>query len=308
MSRIVVALGGNVLGTTPNEQVIKARKAIIPVVDLIELGHDVVLAHGGGPQIKAIYDALTAYAKLNNWNEEVLLADCIALIQGGIGYHLQSCLAKELQRRNIDKHVLIVLNQVVVDREDPAFLTKTKTIGTYEQNDVQKENTILNEQENLINEMVVASPKPLYLVEKELIRSLLENGSVVIAGGGGGIPVFKDKGYYVSADAIIDKDAASCLLADAVDADYLFILTRISKVALYYGTSKQTNLSTMSIQEAEDWMNQGQFKEGSMLPKIQASIQFVKGKTGRKAIITSLEKSREAILGKEGTIIYDASV
>ncbi|MCI3028416.1 carbamate kinase [Desemzia sp. C1] len=306
MSRIVVALGGNALGTTPSEQDIKARKAVIPIVNLIELGHDVVLAHGGGPQIKAVYDAFTAYATLNGWKEEVLLADCIALIQSGIGYHLQSCLTKELQRRKIDKQVLTVLNQVVVDREDPAFLTKTKIIGTYAQNDFQDEKTVFKDQENMVNEMAVASPKPLYLVEKKLIRSLLDKGSVIIAGGGGGIPVFEDEDYYVPANGIIDKDAASCLLADAVDADYLFILTRISKVALDYGTAQQKNLKTMSIQEAEGWMKQGQFKEGSMLPKIQASIQFVKGKTGRKAIITSLEKSREAVLGEAGTIIYDA--
>lgn len=307
MSQIVVALGGNVLGTTPAEQAIKARKAVIPIADLIELGHDVVLAHGGGPQIKSVYDAFTAHATLNGWKEEISLADCIAFIQGGIGYHLQSCLAKELQRRNINKQVLTVLNQVVVDREDPAFLNKSKKIGTYAQNDLQNEKTIFGKQENMVNEMLVASPKPLYLVEKKLIKSLLEIGSVIIAGGGGGIPVFEDGNYYVPANGIIDKDAASCLLADAVDADYLFILTRISKVALDYGTTQQKNLKTMSIQEAEGWMKVGQFKEGSMLPKIQASIQFVKGKTGRKAIITSLEKSREAVLGKEGTIIYDSS-
>ena len=171
----------------------------------------------------------------------------------------------------------------------------------------RSENFTFVKQEHRVNEMLVASPSPLYLVERNLIRSLLHTGSVVIAGGGGGIPVFENGNYYESANGIIDKDAASCLIADAVDADYLFILTRISKVALNYETTQQKNLKTMSIQEADKWIKEGQFKEGSMLPKIQASIQFVKGKSGRKAIITSLEKSGEAVLGKEGTIIYDSS-
>lgn len=296
MSRIAVALGGNVLGVTPQEQTLAIRKVVVPIVDLIELGHDVILIHGCGPQIKAMYEALTAFSEKKGWGEEISLADCIAFVQGGIGFRLQNGLAEELKERGIKKQAVTVLTRMVVDKGDPAFEKKTKRIGTPLSDDLQQGE----------EELWVFSPKPLQLLERDILLSLLEKGTVLIAGGGGGVPVIEDAEGFTPVNAVIDKDAASCVVADALEADYLFILTGIAKVALYYGTDRQQSLKKMSVREAEEWMRQGHFSEGSMLPKVQASLRFVKGRAGRKAIITSLEKSRDAILGKDGTIVYNS--
>lgn len=295
MSLIAVALGGHILGVTPKEQALAIRKVVIPIADLIELGHDVILVHGCGPQIKMMYEALTSHSIRKGWGEEISLADCIAYVQGGIGFRLQNSLAEELKGRGIQKQVVTVLTRMVVDQDDPAFRKKTKHIGLLGGSESPED-----------SDLWAFSPKPVQVLEKEILVNLLKEGTVLIAGGGGGVPVFVKEAEYTPVNAVIDKDAASCVLADALDADYLFILTGISKVALFYGSAKQQNLKKMSVLEAEEWMRQGHFSEGSMLPKVQASLQFVKGKTRRRAIITSLEKSRDAILGKDGTIIYDS--
>lgn len=311
MSKILIALGGNALGNSPSEQLHLVRKASKPIVDLIEQGHDVIIAHGNGPQVGAINLAFEIASKQNPNIPVMPLPECCAMSQGYIGYHLQNGIRKELRERYIDKPVATVVTHVVVDPKDPAFKNPTKPIGMFysraEADRLMKEtNTKYIEDSGRGYRKVIPSPTPIKVVEKETIESLVNSGQVVITVGGGGIPVIEKGNDLIGVEAVIDKDFASECLAEEINADYLFILTTVEKIAINFGKPNQVNLKSLSPDQAKILMVQGQFPPGSMLPKVQASVKFVESKPGRKAIISSLEKAKEAILGETGTIIFNS--
>lgn len=309
--RIVIALGGNALGNTLPEQMIAVQKTAKAIVDLIEAGNDVVIAHGNGPQVGMIQNAMTELTRSDP--EKYIpcpLSVCVAMSQGYIGYDLQNALREELLDRGIEKGVATVLTQVEVDPEDPAFKKPTKPIGAFmtkEEADV----LVAERGYNVVEDAgrgyrrVVASPKPVSIVEIESIRDMVEAGLVVVACGGGGIPVFKTEGHHLKgAAAVIDKDFASCTLAEQLDADCLIILTAVEKVAINYNKPDQQWLSELTPDEARKHAADGQFAPGSMLPKVEAAVKFAESKAGRTSLITLLEKAKDGIAGKTGTAIH----
>lgn len=311
MSRILIALGGNALGSTPEEQLQLVHNSAKPIVDLIEQGHEVVIAHGNGPQVGSINLAFEKSSKEHANIPSMPFAECGAMSQGYIGYHLQNALHEELLKRSINKSVATVVSQVVVDKNDHAFQNPTKPIGPFYSKE-EAESLMAETGDHYIEDSgrgyrrVIPSPAPVKVVEKDIIQDLVNAGRIVIAVGGGGIPVVEEKNHaLIGVEAVIDKDLASKCLADELNVDFLFILTAVEKVAINFGKPNQQNLDQLSIEEAERLMKEGHFAPGSMLPKIQAAISFVKGKQGRKSIITSLEKAKDAILGKTGTVIFN---
>lgn len=309
MSRILIALGGNALGSTPQEQLHLVQASAKPIVDLIEQGHDVVIAHGNGPQVGAINLAFETSAKELANIPNMPFAECGAMSQGYIGYHLQNAIQEELLKRSIHKSVATVVSQVVVDKNDQAFQHPTKPIGPFYTKE-EAERIMAETGDTYIEDSgrgyrrVIPSPAPIKVVEKDIIQDLVHAGHVVVAVGGGGIPVVEDNTHsLVGVEAVIDKDLASRCLADELNADFLFILTAVEKIAIHFGKPNQQNLDRLTIEEAEKLIREGHFAPGSMLPKVQAAIAFVSGKQGRKSVITSLEKAKDAMLGKTGTII-----
>lgn len=311
MKIITIALGGNALGNTPQEQQENIEKAVPSLVDLITQGHKIILTHGNGPQVGMIYKAFE-YASAHS--ERICsfdLQECTAMSQGYIGYHLQKGIKKELRRLGMPWHVSTIVSQVEVDPADPSFASPSKPIGDFyspaEAKAAMQTDSSLVYKEDAGRgwRRVVASPRPLRIVEADSILNLLDHKFIVIACGGGGIPVIKDKnGDYTGISAVIDKDHTAALLADLVEAHYLFILTPVDRVALYFGTLRQEEISEMQVHEAKRYIREGHFASGSMLPKIEAAIRFVEGGNKRKAVITSLEKAHLAMSGKVGTLIY----
>lgn len=308
--RIVVALGGNALGNTLPEQMIAVRKTASAIADLIAAGHDVVLAHGNGPQVGMLQQAMTLLTRSDPARYiHCPLSVCVAMSQGYIGYDLQNALREELLDRGIDKGVSTVLTQVEVDPNDPAFAHPTKPIGAFmtkEEADhlVETREYDVMEDAGRGYRRVVASPMPRAIVEIESIRDMVEAGLVVVACGGGGIPVFRTEGHHLrGAAAVIDKDFASCVLAEQLEADMLIILTAVEKVAVDFGKPEQRWLDTLTAEEARRFIREGQFAPGSMLPKVEAAVRFAESAPGRSALITLLEKARDGIAGLTGTWI-----
>jgi carbamate kinase len=310
--RIVVALGGNALGTTLPEQMTATRVTARAIVDLIEEGHEVIVAHGNGPQVGMIQNAMT---ELNRSNPQKYipcpLSVCVAMSQGYIGYDLQNALREEMLRRGISKGVATVLTQVEVDPADPAFTHPTKPIGAFMTRG-EAEKMVAERDYQVIEDAgrgwrrVVASPKPQSIVELGTISALVETDHVVIACGGGGIPVFKTEGFHLKgAAAVIDKDFAACKLAEQLNADCLIIMTAVEKVAIHFGRPDVRWLDTLTPAEAKTYIAAGEFAPGSMLPKVEAAVEFAESGAGRTALITLLEKAREGIAGKTGTWITD---
>ncbi|MDD3831396.1 MAG: carbamate kinase [Clostridia bacterium] len=308
--KLVVALGGNALGNTPEEQkqlVVGTAKSII---DLVEQGHSVVLTHGNGPQVGMINVAFDTAHTQDTLSPSMPFAECGAMSQGYIGYHLQNALQTELANRNIRKSVVSLITQVVVDKNDKGFSNPTKPIGifmTKEQADQvirDKGYTVKYIADKDKYRRVVASPKPIDIVEKEAVSTLIDSGAIVITVGGGGIPVVKDGNQYVGVPAVIDKDYASALLAKIINADKLVILTAVDKVSINYATPNQVDLDTITVSQCDKYIEQGQFGVGSMLPKVQAALSFVKG-SGKQAIIADLTKCEKALSGNGGTQIID---
>ncbi len=310
--RIVVALGGNALGNNLPEQMIAVKQTAKAIADLIEGGNEVIVAHGNGPQVGMIQAAMTELTRSNP--EKYIpcpLSVCVAMSQGYIGYDLQNALREELLDRGINKGVATVLTQVEVDPEDPAFKNPTKPIGSFmtkEEADkmVAERGYQVVEDAGRGYRRVVASPKPKSVVELDTIRALVDSDHIVVACGGGGIPVFKTEGHHLKgAAAVIDKDFASEVLAEQLDADYLIILTAVEKAAINFGKPEQKWLDTISVAEAEQYCAEGHFAPGSMLPKVQAAMRFAESKPGRRALITLLEKARDGIDGKTGTVVVN---
>ena len=308
--RIVIALGGNALGNNLPEQMQAVKHTSRAIADLIEAGNEVVIAHGNGPQVGMIQKAM---AELTRANPEKYipcpLSVCVAMSQGYIGYDLQNGLREELLNRGISKGVSTVLTQVEVDPEDPAFKNPTKPIGAFMTRE-EAEKMVTERGYDVMEDAgrgyrrVVASPRPVSIVEIESIRDMVSAGLVVIACGGGGIPVYKTEGNHLKgAAAVIDKDFASCTLAQQLDADMLIILTAVEKVAVNFGKPDQKWLDSLTPEQALAYAEEGQFAPGSMLPKVQAAVEFAQSKPGRTALITLLEKAKDGIDGKTGTSI-----
>ena len=305
--KIVIALGGNALGETPKEQLDLVRKTAKPIVDLIAAGHKLIIVHGNGPQVGMINKAMETANQVVK-TPEMPFAECGAMSQGYIGYHLQNALREELRNRKINKEVATVITQVVVDAKDPAFKKPTKPIGQFvskqESIKIAKEKGyIMVEDSGRGYRRVVASPKPVDVVEKEVVKTLVDNGVIVITVGGGGIPVVKNKNRLTGVAAVIDKDFASAKIAEIIEADYLFILTAIDRVMINYNKPNQKALVKMNSKEAKQYIKEGHFAPGSMLPKVEAALSFVQNGNKRTALIASLEKAKEALSGKTGTKI-----
>lgn len=307
--RIVIALGGNALGKNLVEQMIAVKDTAKAIADLIEEGHEVVISHGNGPQVGMIQLAMGELVRAQPQYPVIPLSVCVAMSQSYIGYDMQNALREELLSRGIHKPVATVLTQVVVDKNDPAFAHPTKPIGAFmtkEEADalVEKKGYTMVEDSGRGYRRVVASPAPVDIIEVETVRTLLEAGQVAIACGGGGIPVLREGNHLAGASAVIDKDFASARLADMLDADYLIILTAVEKVAIRFGKPDQEWLSDLTVEQAKQYCAEGQFAPGSMLPKVEAAIQFASSKSGRQALITLLEKAKDGIAGKTGTVIH----
>ena len=304
MKKLVIALGGNALGNTPYEQLKLVTETAKPIVDLIEAGNQVVIAHGNGPQVGMINLAMSTAANAKAIKSDMPFPECGAMSQGYIGYHLQNSIQNELSARGIKKSVATVVTQVLVDENDPAFQHPTKPIGAFyskEEADkiaAEKGYTMIEDAGRGYRQ-VVPSPKPVDVVEKEMVNTLIDAGHVVITVGGGGIPVIEKEGKLLGVPAVIDKDFASAKLAELVKADALVILTAVDRVAINWGKPNQQSLEHMTCAEAEQYCTEGHFAPGSMLPKVQAAMSFAK--TGGEAIIASLENAAAALRGESGT-------
>ena len=307
--RLVIALGGNALGNTPKEQLELVKKTASTIVDLVEEGYDVVVGHGNGPQVGMVNLAFENSHNKVGGTPEMPFPECGAMTQGYIGYHLQQSIGKELQKRNIKKPVATVVTQVEVDPTDSAFQNPTKPIGSFynkEEADkiVKETGYTFIEDAGRGYRRVVPSPKPVSIVELDVVEKLVANGAVVITVGGGGITVIKKDNWYEGVAAVIDKDRASAKLALDLKADMLVILTAVEKVAINFNKPDQKNLDEMSLAEAKQYCNEGHFAKGSMLPKVESCIEYVENTNDGKALITSLEKAKDALQGKTGTIIH----
>lgn len=300
--RIVIALGGNALGNNLEEQRIAVKTTAAAIVDLIEDGCEVVIAHGNGPQVGIINLAMSSIS-------QIPLYICGAMSQTYIGFDLENALREELLNRRIETmSVATIMTQVVVDKEDKSFQNPTKPIGRFmsleEANSARESHGFdIVEDSGRGYRRVVPSPVPVRIVEIDSIKTLVESGQLVIACGGGGIPVIEENSLK-GIDAVIDKDSASCLLAKELDADFLIILTAVEKVAINFGKENETWLSDLNIEEAKKYIEEGHFAPGSMLPKLVAAIDFAASKEGRAALITQLEKAKEGINGETGTRIH----
>ncbi|MEG0484361.1 MAG: carbamate kinase [Oscillospiraceae bacterium] len=306
--RIVIALGGNALGNNLTEQMAAVKHTAKAIADLIAEGHEVVISHGNGPQVGMIQLAMGELVRAEPKYPVIPLSVCVAMSQSYIGYDLQNALREELIDRDIHKACATVITQVVVDETDAAFKNPTKPIGRFMTKD-EADALVLEKGYTMVEDAgrgyrrVVASPRPVDIVEIDTVKALVDAGQVVIAGGGGGIPVLRQGHHLKGASAVIDKDFASSLLAQKLDADVLIILTAVEKAAIHYGKPEQKWLDNITSDEAKQYCAEGHFAPGSMLPKVQAAIEFAQSKKGRKALITLLEKANEGIAGRTGTVI-----
>lgn len=305
--RIVVALGHKSLGTNLPEQKQAVGKTAKVIADFIQEGWQVALVHSNAPQVGMIHTAMNEFGKQHDGYTLAPMSVCSAMSQGYIGYDLQNGIRAELIKRGMYKAVSTVLTQVTVDPYDEDSYTPVKVVGRLMNAEEAKEE---EEKGNYVVEVpgkgfrrIVASPKPVAIVEIDAIKALMDADQVVIACGGGGIPVM-EQGYNLKdASAVIEKDLASGLLAKEIDADVLMILTSVDNVTLNYGTPEEKPISRMTVDEAKKYMEEGHFEFASMLPKVQASVDFINAGKGRSAVITSLEKARESLAGRAGTII-----
>ena len=309
MAKVVVALGGNALGKSPEEQLKLVKNTASSLIGLIDAGNQVVISHGNGPQVGAINLGMN-FAAENGKTAAFPFPECGAMSQGYIGYHLQQSLQNELHRRWMNKNVATVVTQIAVDPKDPAFQNPSKPVGDFytkeqaEQIEKEKGYTF-KEDAGRGYRQVVPSPLPQKIMELNSIKTLIEAGDLVIAGGGGGVPVIMTDDGLEGVPAVIDKDRSSALLADKIDADTLIILTAVDYVFVNYGKPDEKALKTLNVAEAQKYMDEKQFAACSMLPKIEACLSFVEGHPERKALITSLNGLDDALAGKVGTVISD---
>ncbi|WP_071441871.1 carbamate kinase [Traorella massiliensis] len=306
--RLVIALGGNALGNTPEEQLELVKETASTIVDLVEEGYEVIVGHGNGPQVGMINLAME-YSANNGGNTPLMpFPECGAMSQGYIGYHLQQAIQRELKARNIEKECASVVTQVVVDKNDGAFQKPTKPVGSFyskedaERIEKEKGYTFV-EDAGRGYRRVVPSPKPCKIVELKVVEQLVSAGDIVITVGGGGIPVIEADGGYTGVAAVIDKDRSSAKLALDIQADMLVILTAVDRVCINFNKPDQKELAEMSVDEARRFIAEGHFAPGSMLPKVEACLDYVTNTPNGTALITSLKKAKLALKGETGTII-----
>ena len=304
MARYVVSLGGNALGNNAEEQKKALIKVADAITDLIVANNEVAIVHGNGPQVGMINLAFETSKETPN----MPFPECGAMSEGYIGYHIQNALYNCLKQKGINKTVCTVISQVLVDPNDPLFQNPSKPIGSFyskeEADRIAKEKGyIMKEDAGRGYRRVVPSPLPIDIIEKESIKTLLNNGQVVICAGGGGIPVIQKDNKLEGVAAVIDKDYASAKLADLIDADYLIILTAVDNVYINYKKEDEKKLTNVNKDGLEKYLQEGHFAKGSMYPKVQASLNFVKSGPNKIAVIASLDNAKEAFKLKAGTII-----
>ena len=305
--KVVVALGHRALGNTLPEQKAAVKKAAASIAALVEAGYDVAITHSNEPQVGMIHTAMNEFGKSHEDFTPSPMSVCSAMSQGYIGYDLQNGIREELMNRGIYRTVSTVLTQVIVDPYDEAFYTPTKVLGRIMD---AEDAAIERKKGNYVVEVpgqgfrrVVASPNPVEVVEADAVNALLDAGQIVVAGGGGGIPVLKQGHHLKGASAVIEKDLTAGLLAEQIDADELIILTSVEKVCINRGTDKETELGVISLDDAKKYMDEGHFGVYNMLPKFQASVAFIEKREGRRAIITSMEALNDALKERTGTVI-----
>lgn len=304
--KIVIALGGNALGDTAEEQLKLVEETAKSIVDLVAEGNDVVIAHGNGPQVGMINLGLNYAYENGVIKGSVPFPECGAMSEGYIGYHLQNAVGNELRNRNIKKEVATIITQVIVNEKDSAFKNPTKPIGAFYDKETalkltDEKNWTFVEDAGRGFRRVVASPKPIGIEEIGVINNLVDNGFIVITVGGGGIPVINKNGRLIGVPAVIDKDFASAKLAELINADKLFILTAVDRVAINFGKPNEKKLEKMTLDECEKYIAMNEFAKGSMLPKVEAAMSFVK--SGGEAIIADLKNAKLALNGESGTKI-----
>ena len=307
--RIVVALGGNALGKTPEQQLELVKSTARPIVDLVEKGYEVIIGHGNGPQGGMINLAMEFSANKGGNTPYMPFPECGAMTQGYIGYHLQQAIQQELERRGIRKECATVVTQVVVDENDPGFRNPTKPVGSFYTKEeaeaiAAEKGFVFVEDAGRGYRRVVPSPIPKRIVERRVVEQLVEAGDVVITVGGGGIPVVETAEGLKGVAAVIDKDRASALLARDVKADRLIILTAVDRVYVNFNKPDQQELARMTLEDCRRYIGEKQFAPGSMLPKVESCMEFVRDSApGATALITSLARAAEALEGKTGTVI-----
>ena len=304
MARYVVSLGGNALGNTPEAQKAALKNVAEAILSLIINDNEVAIVHGNGPQVGMINLAFETSKETPN----MPFPECGAMSEGYIGYHIQNALYNALANKGINKTVTTVITQVLVDKNDPLFNSPSKPIGNFYSKEeaeiiAKEKGYIMKEDAGRGYRRVVPSPLPIDIIEKESIKALMKDGQIVICAGGGGIPVIKESNRLEGVAAVIDKDYASSKLADLIDADYLIILTAVDNVYINYKKESQKKLENVSYKELEQYLDEGHFAKGSMYPKVQACINFVKSGSNKTAIIASLDNAKEAFKEKAGTII-----
>ena len=304
---MVVALGHRALGTTLPEQKEAVKRSAGMIADLIEEGYQVAITHSNAPQLGMIHTALNEFGKSHTDYTQAPMSVCSAMSQGYIGYDLQNAIRTELLDRGIFRTVSTILTQVTVDPYDEAFYTPTKVLGRYMSAEdaaaERKKGNYVVEEPGKGFRRVVSAPNPVSIVEIEAIKALVNANQVVIACGGGGIPVLEQDHRLKGASAVIEKDLAAGKLAEELDADELIILTSVEKVCINLGKENEEELGEITVEEAKQYMEEGHFGVYNMLPKFRASVEFIEQREGREAIITSYDKLMEGLKGKTGTII-----
>ena len=312
--RIVVALGGNALGNNPAEQIEAVSNTAHALLGLIEQGNEIIITHGNGPQVGMIQKSFALAHAEDESVPAMDLPECGAMSQGYIGYHLQQAIGAAMHKSYKRWHVASVVTQIEVDPDDPAFANPTKPIGQFLSKEEADAEQAAHPEMTFVEDSgrgyrrVVASPEPKKIVEYESILNLLDNEFIVIACGGGGIPVvrnYDDKGAYRGIAAVIDKDMGGELLAEDCHADMLVLLTAVDHVAINFGKPDQKDLEDVTVAEAKQYLEEGQFGKGSMEPKVRAAVKFAESRPGRVCIIGSLEKAAEAMAGLSGTRIHE---
>ncbi len=305
--RVVVALGHHALGTTLPQQKEAVRRSARSIADLVEEGYSVAITHSNAPQVGMIHTAMNEFGKVHQDYTAAPMSVCSAMSQGYIGYDLQNAIREELLNRGIYRTVSTILTQVTVDPYDEAFYTPTKILGRYmtaeEAEEERKKGNYVTEEAGKGFRRVVSAPNPGGIVEIEAIRALIDADQIVIACGGGGIPVLQQDHRLKGASAVIEKDLTAGKLAEEIDADMLIILTSVEKVRIHYHTPQEAELDRVTAAQARQYMAAGQFGVNNMLPKFRASVEFIEKREGREALITSYDKLKAGLKGKTGTHI-----
>jgi len=307
---VVVALGGNAITREFEEgdiaqQFKNTRESLSHIIGLLKEGYNMVITHGNGPQVG---NALIRVEESRHLVPPLPLGIIVADLEGGMGYMIQQCLHNKMHDFGVQRKTATILTQVIVDKDDPSIQNPTKYVGPFFKKEQVEElqarrGWLMKEDKGRGYRRVVPSPKPIGIWEKDIIKELVEQGVVVVAAGGGGIPVYVDeRGWLEGVDAVIDKDLASAVLGNEIGAQKMVIVTGVDRVALGFGTPEQKELEKMTVAEAKQYLDAGEFPAGSMGPKIQAAINFIEG-GGEEVIITSIKKTAQALTGSEGTRI-----